>query len=706
MTPANSAVIQQGESMKLRISTIIIIALAAIGLNAQNMTKISSATKLTTTTKLTQAQKAIPDEIAWELFLRTVAENNAKQLLIDAGVIDTYKLDSMMKEITSLDGIWELTENNARDIKLSKTKNGDLNFLADPEVKTRLAEIQETKDGFVKRYILRMTHETDLGKKSGYDNGWSKIKEYVMTDVKSKIQIIPAKRLKTDSDVSEKVNFVKSSYKKLSVQTQAGNAYLYATGWCDGQNAYGVGTVSEQYSSGTSYLASVTVTSPSGRTNTTTGGWDYASLSNTTGLSLGLESGTYNVQANFEADLGGYYDEWGTYNSLGSYSVGTSSADFFVRPIISLNASPLTITFNRSSLASATVTGTISLSFIDSNFPQPVFITLGVTNIDGAGSFYNVSPSTRGYLRIPHTSPGGVVSKSFTFTPKLNMPLNGATSKEQLQLLGVAKQIGTTPSGKPIYQDLSSSTDYQYGTQTVNVTLTVPPDNTVAGGGLSCLYAGLGCAGPANYSIYGYANNGCPSPNFNHLGCCCQGSPIVLDIDGNGFAMTNGSNGVWFDLNGDGVKEKTSWTTATSDEAWLALDRNQNQTIDDGTELFGNYCNQPTPPAGTLKNGFIGLAEFDKPENGGNGDGKITKKDTVFKKLRLWQDKNHNGISEPEELSKLRALDVVAVFLDYQESNRTDGFGNRFKFRAKVRDAQGARVGRWAWDVFVVPPAN
>ncbi|MEP6902183.1 MAG: hypothetical protein ABJA66_10565, partial [Actinomycetota bacterium] len=137
-----------------------------------------------------------------------------------------------------------------------------------------------------------------------------------------------------------------------------------------------------------------------------------------------------------------------------------------------------------------------------------------------------------------------------------------------------------------------------------------------------------------------------------------------------------------------------------------ALDRNDNHTIDDGKELFGNYCDQPAPPAGTLRNGFSGLAEFDKAANGGNGDGKITRADTVFKKLRLWQDKNHNGISEPEELSKLPALDVVAIFLDYRESSRTDEFGNRFKFRAKVRDRNDSRVGRWAWDVFTVPPTN
>jgi hypothetical protein len=65
----------------------------------------------------------------------------------------------------------------------------------------------------------------------------------------------------------------------------------------------------------------------------------------------------------------------------------------------------------------------------------------------------------------------------------------------------------------------------------------------------------------------------------------------------------------------------------------------------------------------------------------------------------LWQDRNHNGISEPEELLTLASLNVVALELDFKESKRVDEYGNEFKYRAKIRD--GGSAGRWAWDVFL-----
>ena len=200
-------------------------------------------------------------------------------------------------------------------------------------------------------------------------------------------------------------------------------------------------------------------------------------------------------------------------------------------------------------------------------------------------------------------------------------------------------------------------------------------------------------------------NGGCPNGYSRLSGrgsCCSPQSPIVIDVSGNGVNLTDAEHGVVFDISGNGRSKHLAWTVPDSDDAWLVLDRNGNGTIDNGSELFGNFTPQPTPPAGSERNGFLALAEYDKTINGGNNDSVITSQDSVFRSLRLWQDVNHNGISEPSELKSLSSVGLMSIELDYKAAQKFDEYGNSFRYRAKVKDGQGAQLGRWAWDVFLV----
>jgi hypothetical protein len=205
---------------------------------------------------------------------------------------------------------------------------------------------------------------------------------------------------------------------------------------------------------------------------------------------------------------------------------------------------------------------------------------------------------------------------------------------------------------------------------------------------------------PIDYTCYQpcftYCYGGqCPALN--------GGSPIIVDLDGDGFRLSGSDDPVYFDLYNDGIPVWTAWTAAGSGTAFLALDLNGNGEIDDGGELFGNRTRLMD---GTLAdNGYDALAQYDEPINGGNGNGMIDPGDAVFSRLLIWTDWNHNGKTDPGELQTLAEAGVVAIDLAHRFDRKEDRYGNEFRFRghAWTANRQGDTREVTTYDVFFVP---
>jgi len=192
-------------------------------------------------------------------------------------------------------------------------------------------------------------------------------------------------------------------------------------------------------------------------------------------------------------------------------------------------------------------------------------------------------------------------------------------------------------------------------------------------------------------------NPDCPLPLSKNC-IPCGGSPIIIDLNGEGFHLTNAQNGVSFDISGTSYPVNIAWTAQGADNGFLALP-GPDGLVHGGKQLFGNFTPQPSSDT---PNGFAALAIYDTVDHGGNGDGIIDSHDAVFASLRIWIDANHDGISQANELYTLPALHVKSISLDYRDSSRRDEYGNLFRYRARVYGDESTDLGRTAYDVFFV----
>lgn len=179
-------------------------------------------------------------------------------------------------------------------------------------------------------------------------------------------------------------------------------------------------------------------------------------------------------------------------------------------------------------------------------------------------------------------------------------------------------------------------------------------------------------------------------------------TPILMDLDRDGFHLAGLNDAVMFDLDADGEPNRISWTAFGKGDAFLVFDRNNNGLIDDGQELFGNATLLASGvPA---LNGYEALGELDASNFGGDGDALLTPADAAWELLQVWTDIDHDGISDPWELQSLAAAGIAQIDTTYLRSNKTDTHGNLFRFRSKAMttNANGHLRPSVTYDVYFV----
>lgn len=122
--------------------------------------------------------------------------------------------------------------------------------------------------------------------------------------------------------------------------------------------------------------------------------------------------------------------------------------------------------------------------------------------------------------------------------------------------------------------------------------------------------------------------------------------PVVLDLNGDGIHVIDKSvSTVNFDVDNSGFLKQTAWIDGH--DAFLTLDRNFNNVVDSGKEMFSNST------VALDRRGLAGMAWIDS-----NYDGKITSDDPVWSALKVWQDANGDGQEQMSEEFSLNELGI------------------------------------------------
>lgn len=161
-------------------------------------------------------------------------------------------------------------------------------------------------------------------------------------------------------------------------------------------------------------------------------------------------------------------------------------------------------------------------------------------------------------------------------------------------------------------------------------------------------------------------------------------SPVVLDLDGDGVELRSRKKShASFDMDGDGVRDDTGWIGRG--DGLLVIDRNGDGQITSGSEI--SFLTDSPGATSDLD----ALSALDS-----NRDNVIDSNDERFGELKVWVDRNGNGLSDGGELATLADHEIESVSLSARSVDGTAKIGSNMLLATSTftrKDGSSGTVG-------------
>jgi len=454
--------------------------------------------------------------VAYEVFFRALGKSSSLEFAKKVGL-------ETVRPIVLLDiarGFDVFLDEYERAIKAIKS-----------DEQAKIATMQEQKERFLSKELGRLP--TELGSTAAAGLG-----DYIRTRIKSRIKKIPL----------------------AAIASEAGSVYTYSDSWSADGFIYGVSVLVPEKAADVKdmvFEASTTIIAPDGVRSSSGQTEGSPAVVNIHRLPIGKDDGEYTIKSSFEAER----------DSL-TYHIGSSIQTFDLAATVGLNSNVVVDPRPPATIAGRNGSATITVSIWTTlEVPQGAKADIELDEQSNFSSIsYSVSPS-RGQT-VELEGRGNSTTVSWTITTTINNQNGG----DIVSLIVLTNAYIPCPPSDPNCTPQQIIRANPTDIRDIKVSVAPPSDSCPE----FCSVGGV-CVEPVDYCLYPWPDDGCPSFLTEQVpGCCCLPSPIVVDIEGDNFDLTDAVSGVRFDIGGNGGLDQVAWTAPGSDDAWLVMDRDGN----------------------------------------------------------------------------------------------------------------------------------